>query len=125
MRTCKHCNRSTRSTDDVARVEGWRWYDGPTIGGGRLVDVVCPICAGNTTAAASERWNVICETCDWDYQSEHYEGDEPLTEAKDAVELGYDHECEPRIKLRSPAGDLFDLNDFDRHGNPWPLAVAS
>src|SRR4029077_1222223 len=109
--------RSTMSSDAVARSIGWRWYDGPTLGGGHLSDVVCPICAGLTTAADSERWNVVCLTCDFNYEEDRHpdDVDDALTEPKDAVSVGRDHECEPESRIISPSDEKDELHDFDRN----------
>lgn len=117
-RACAHCTRSTNSSDAVARAEGWRWYDGPTMGGKRLVDVVCPFCAGARIATdAKESWNAGCETCGWTFAGDHWDDDdEPLRDARDAREVALDHECEPERWITAPDGRRFSPDDFDRNG---------
>lgn len=113
MRACKHCPRRIDSTDDVARAAGWRWYSGPTVGGGHLNDVVCPVCAGVADPEALAIWEVTCETCDW--SSVDDEG-ERITTAVDAVTTGQDHECEPVIRVKTPEGKFHNLGEFKNDG---------
>lgn len=104
MRACKHCKRfTTRSSDDVARAQGWRWYDGPTVGGGHLVDVVCPVCSGHAEPEVAE-WLVGCRTCDWQY--EPWDPDERILTGKQALNVLDGHECEPELWIRPSGSDV-------------------
>lgn len=115
---CKHCSASTRSSVDVARMAGWRMFDGTTQGGKPLNDVVCPSCAGTApdseAANAGPSWRVRCSTCDWMYEDEYDEG--PL-DAKAARSLAYDHQCEPYVQIAPPSGDQwYDRYEVDDKG---------
>jgi hypothetical protein len=123
MRICKHCPRTTQVQDAVARAQGWRWYDGPTLGGGHLSDVVCPYCAGTATEPdPAEEWHVGCRTCDWDSAED---GDR-IINGKDAVSAARFHECEPEVWIRPPGADRDYTDwDFDRDGNLLRVAVAA
>lgn len=118
MRKCKHCPRFTRSSDEVARVQGWRWYDGPTQGGGHLSDVVCPVCAGYAEPE-SEEWIVGCRTCDWESIAD--DADDRILTGKDAIATTRMHECEPDLWIRPPGSDVdYHPFAFDRDGELRP-----
>lgn len=119
MKQCKHCYRNTMSNDAGARAQGWRWYDGPTLGGGHLSDVVCPVCAGTATPeVASAEWRVGCNTCEWEFEPFDDSDDEKLLTGKAANSVADDHECEPDVWIRPPGTDRdYRTSDFDRDGN--------
>lgn len=124
MRVCKHCNIATRSSDDVARAKGWRWYSGPTQGGGHLDDVVCPACSGRGEPALLQ-WQVGCRTCGWEHEA--WDEDERITDGKSALSVLDYHECEPELWIRPPGADMdYRPSAFDRDGNlrPQPLKAS-
>lgn len=58
-----------------------------------------------------------CKTCDW--TSDEDEDDGPL-DATEIAELARDHECEPRVEIRSPNADddgWLPLDSFDEEGD--------
>lgn len=101
---CKHCPTTTTTSVDVARVLGWRFFQGQSVTGKPLDDDVCPACAG--TAAPPEApkpsWRVGCHTCDWVWEDEYNEG--PL-DPEQAKRMADDHECEPEVWVGPPTGD--------------------
>jgi RNA polymerase subunit RPABC4/transcription elongation factor Spt4 len=113
MRACKHCHRSTNSSDDTARVQGWRWFEGTTLGGKLLSDVVCPVCAGTAKVEEGEPgWQVGCHTCHWVYDE-----DDGIRTGKDAVEVARNHECEPEVWICRPGDEQeYGEHEFDKHG---------
>lgn len=127
MIQCKHCPRTTRASETVARViQGWRLYTGTTQDGRPLEDVVCPICAGTQESTG---WNFRCVTCDWSYR-EDWEDDVPL-ERLDSVgdlerELRY-HECEPILEVQAPDTDVWiqhNTEAYDKLKDQWKLLVV-
>jgi hypothetical protein len=99
---CKHCDQSTRSSLDVARMDGWRLFKGVSLTGKPLNDVVCPRCADTAKPPNPEpTWSVRCNTCDWEWEDEYGEG--PLG-AKEAKRMADDHECDPEMEIQSPDG---------------------
>jgi hypothetical protein len=116
VRSCKHCARVTRSDDEVARLQGWRWYEGPTLGGGTLVDVACPVCSGHARPEDLDGYEVGCWTCQWQY--EPYDDEDKLVDGKAALQVAEDHRCEEDTWVRPPgAGRSFRTGDFDGDGN--------
>jgi hypothetical protein len=104
---CKHCPRSTWSSLDVARVEGWRMYKGVSVTGKEIDDVACPSCAGTAAPPGkpAPSWRARCRTCDWDSDEDAEEaGEGPLT-ARDAKYLARGHHCEPWIEISPPGTD--------------------
>jgi hypothetical protein len=99
---CKHCNRRTYSSRDVARAEGWRTFQGKSVTGKDLDDVICPICSGTATPVdAGEVWTVGCSTCDWVSTEDD---DEPILDAPDAMAVATDHRCQPKVYIVDPQG---------------------
>lgn len=43
---CRHCENQICSTEDGARLLGWHIFDGLSLGGTTMIDVVCPTCFG-------------------------------------------------------------------------------
>lgn len=96
MLRCTNCPSTTGSSPDVAEfVQGWRIWEGTTVGGQHKREVLCPACSG----CAPQRedggpgWSARCHTCEWDWREECYE-DGPLTE-QEAKELASEPVCEP------------------------------
>lgn len=102
---CKHCPRSTYSSLDVARMEGWRLFNGVSQTGKHLDDVVCPVCAGTNEPPEPrpEGWVVACRTCEWQSNEDPDDPDlfAELT-AKDAKWLAREHRCEKWMEIRPP-----------------------
>jgi hypothetical protein len=119
MIRCKHCPSTTRSTNDAARMLGWRMFQGVSQTGKLLDDVVCPSCAGTARVPdVPETWSVRCATCDWSSEDGDPDDYEAMS-AKDAVACGHDHECEPWIELKSPAegAKWTPIEAFNRDGS--------
>ena len=115
---CKHCAASTRSSMDVARAEGWRFFQGKSVTGKDLDDTVCPACAGTAndddSAAATKSWRVTCSTCDWSTEDDR-DDDGEILDAKAAKSMADFHECEKQVQIAPPSGDKwydpFYVND--------------
>lgn len=105
---CKHCpavaGRSV--TQEAARFLGWRFFDGLSMTGKPLSDVVCPTCAGTAEPVAETGeppgWRVRCNTCHWEYEDEY--GDGPLS-PKEARDMARDHQCEAEVEIAPADGD--------------------
>ena len=114
-RVCKHCGASSLSSDDVARLQGWRWYRGESITGKPIEDVVCPACAGFADPEAAKVWTVGCRTCHWQY--EPFEDDDEIRSGVRAVDLAHDHDCEPDVYITMPNDPTeYEPYDFNRDG---------
>lgn len=114
-RVCKHCGASTLSSDDVARLHGWRWYRGESITGKQIEDVICPVCAGLAEPELPPAWSVGCRTCDWQYEPDT--DDDEIRDGRRAVDVAHDHDCEPEVWIVMP-GDSKEYRpyDFNRDG---------
>lgn len=115
---CKHCANTTRSSRDVARIQGWRFFEGTSQTGKPLTDVVCPTCSGRgeKKEESGAEWVVHCRTCDW-RSDEGDPDDEPITDGKHARDIAGDHECEPDVVIRMPGDDRWRTEwDFNRDG---------
>jgi len=109
---CKHCPASTRSSEDVARLAGWRWFKGLSQTGKPLDDVCCPACSGADVEPAAASWSVRCDGCNWELEDDPFDDPEPL-DAKGALSIAHDHECEPVMEIRAPGGEWRSVDDYN------------
>ena len=96
---CGTCSNSTRSSLDVARLAGWRIWDGKSQTGKPMSVRICPVCSGVEERKPEPSWRVGCDTCGWEY--EEWDDDGPLTE-KQANDMAIDHQCEPDTWVKPP-----------------------
>lgn len=128
---CKHCPNTTMSSRDVARIQGWRFFDGTNQAGLPMTDVACPRCSGCAPAQAEPEpeptWKVRCTTCGYD-TAEDVDIDEPI-DGPNAVVLAELHRCEPWVEIQPPGHDSWNVRGaFNRDGswrNPDPGASVS
>lgn len=132
---CKHCPRSTSSSSQVARVQGWRTYTGFTQGGDFLDDVVCPGCAG-VEEPEPLTWDATCLTCDWTYTDMFVDEGLPILPITNVQSLEaelHDHVCERVFQVRPPGSERWvyhgskDYNELVEHWKapPPPAPPAS
>jgi hypothetical protein len=122
---CKHCPSFTRSNEAGARMAGWRTYQGVSVTGKPLDDVVCPACAG-TAEPEAPTWRVHCITCDWDAAEEGWDSDDEPLNALDAKMLAASHRCYAQVEIGPPgSSDWYHPNDVtDSGGLKRPKVVT-
>jgi hypothetical protein len=105
---CQHCATkvSGGKSEGAARAEGWRVWDGYTLGGQPSSVRICPACIAPPEPGADGKvrgYNADCSTCMTDIDDEW--GDEKpeggWTE-EDAEEWAEQHKCEPDTRVIAP-----------------------
>lgn len=111
---CSHCTRTTRSSEAVARLQGWRFFSGVSQTGKQLNDVLCPVHSGRQEEMALiPSWVVHCVNCEWDTDLERELDDPPILTAYEAELAARYHICEPVFEFIRPDSRVFRQNDPD------------
>lgn len=114
MIRCNHCTRTTRSSETVARLQGWRFFSGLSQTGKQLDTVLCPVHSGQGTEDTYvATWIVRCSICNWDTEEDKDQYDPLILTAYEAkMAAGY-HTCEPLFEFIRPDGRVFHEKDPD------------
>lgn len=126
MIKCGHCENFTALSPDGARSIGWRIYEGPSMTGKPMSDVLCPVCSGRGDDPKRPTWNIYCTTCDWQYLEEPDWTDLriPILTAEEASKLAQEHECEPWFKFTDPQGNTYEGENELYKRRIWPKKMS-
>lgn len=126
MIKCKHCDNWTNLPEAGARNIGWRLFNGLSLTGKPLGDVLCPVCSGRGEDPKMPTWNIECTTCEWNYiDEEDWQVLKiPINSAEDADKIARDHKCEPWFIFTDPQGTKYDGENQLYKRRIWPKLQA-
>lgn len=104
---CQHCTHVTALAEAGARSVGWRMFQGKSITGKDLWDVLCPVCSGRGTDPGLRTWDVRCLRCNWWFTDTWSLASEPVLTAAEALDIVLNHSPEECVTDHGYAPEEF------------------